>query len=277
MLEPLAAMKRIYPLLLTFCLTITLVGQKNVDLKLDLTSTNGLTSCFDFLLRSPDGQGIDLAGQNYRLFYDASQVSFLDQKISNRLDQEAYSKLDILKSEDQSIGFVSISTDGRILSKKGVHLPRNGAWINTLNVCFSRKDDVPFDLTWANRKKTFSFATAEVAMSEWVHEEEQQILLPNELYDFSSVDAESSFDTEIVINVFPNPVVSDINVVFSDHIDGTILIKDIIGRQVVNQNLEDRKQLSFDLTDWPEGSYSVIVLNQDGGLIKSKKIVKISR
>ena len=257
-------------------LHVGLFSQKNVDLKLKHTGNDGEVSCFDILLRAPDGQGIDLAGQNYRIFYDALNVEFLRDRISHNLDKDAYSKLDIIQTSNHNIGFVSISTDGRILSDKGIHLPRNGTWVKTMNICFSHAEDQPLDLTWANRKKTASFATAEVAMSEWEHAERQQILLPNELYDFSSLDQEASLADEIVINVYPNPIVNHINLAFSHQIQGSVFVKDIIGRQIVRERLNGTMELQYNLGSWPEGTYTVMVLDDEGSLLKSQRIVKIN-
>ena len=255
----------------------SLWSQRNVDLKLQLSSSSSHESCFDVQLRSPDGYEIDLAGQNYRLFYNARDLSFNQKKLGSQLNNNAYSKPDVINTEDDNIGFLSISIDAKVLSPKGIALSKNGEWLNTLNLCFSRLTDNPFDLTWASRKKTLLFATAEVAMSEWVTEESQQILLPNALYDFSSIDEHNLLNSDLDISVFPNPVADYLNISFENHATGRILIKDVIGRQVALEEIEEVQSLRYDMTAWPEGSYTITLLNHSGERLSTENVIKINR
>ena len=270
-------MKSILIVLTTILLSVSLslTGQKNVDLKLKSSHSDATKNCYDILLSSPDGHDIHLAGQNYRLFYDADNLKFLTEEITHNLDPKAYADVDLLVSEED-IGFVSMSIDSRQLVDAGITLPKTGAWINTMNICFKRLNDRDYDITWANQRKTFSFATAEVAMSEWLNEGKQQILIPNEIHDFSSIEQNLIETAQQTISVYPNPVVQHVNVTFEAPYSGEVLVKDIIGRHVVADQISDETFLEYDLSAWPEGGYTVMILNQDGALVRSQALVKIN-
>ena len=253
-------------------------GQKQVDLKLTPSGTLSSAQCFDVMLRSPHGEEIKLAGQNYRLFYSADKLDFLADKIHNPLDGRTYSKIDLLHTEDHSIGFVSISIDGKQLSDKTVVLDRAGTWQKTISVCFDSQADRPIDLTWANAKKTALYATAEVAFSEWVNADEQQVLILNEVIDFSSVQI-VEIPTSLDVRIFPNPVVDEIQIQLNGaYKTQSLVIQDVIGREVIREKLvsQDNMILTFESHSWPEGMYTVHVLDGDGQSLSTRQIIKVS-
>ena len=269
-------MKTFTSFIFLFGLISTIGAQKPIDIKLKSSISKDKASCYDIQLRSPAGHDISLAGQNYRIFYNGAQTSFLEDRITHKLDRETYGKLDVINTVTGDIGFVSISLDSRIMTDKVVRLKRSGQWVNTLNVCFQHDANSLKELTWAHAKKTGQFATAEVAMSEWVDEDNQQILLPNEVIDHNK-DGDNLISGDIAVSVFPNPVAEVINIQFEGENEASdVLIKDIIGRQVVNAKINGADYLSYDLASWPEGTYMVMVLNEEGQKLASENIVKIN-
>ncbi len=263
--------------LLVFLLhNLPVSGQKHVDLMLKLNQSNEQTSCFDVLLRSADHQDIQLAGQNYRLFYDARNLSLIKERITRDLDEETYSKIDLINTEDKNIGFISISIDGRILDNGVKKLSKNGDWVRTLNLCFDRKNDYPYDITWASKKKTFLFATAEVTMSEWLKDDEQQVLIPNETIDFSSLENHSVSSIDLDISSYPNPMTEFFTVAFGHSYTGQIMVKDVIGRQVALESLDNSKLVRFNTTSWVEGAYTIMILDEEGNLAANDNIIKVS-
>ncbi len=270
-----------YPLSVIIILLIGMstwvTAQKEVDIMLKSSVITEQTGCFDILLRSAHGLDIDIAGQNYRLFYNADKLSFSKDRITYQLDNETYSKIDLINTEDDNIGFVSISIDGKALTKDVVNLSRDGTWKQTLNICFDRLNSESYDITWANAKRTSLFATAEVALSEWVSAESQQVLTPNEVYDYSSLDHMEDLMSTLSLRIYPNPVADYINIEFDQRQQrSALIIKDVIGREVINEDLIDVKNVIYSLADWPEGTYTVVVLDQDGRRLTSQNIIKIN-
>lgn len=269
-------MKTLIPFILFSAWFTVLGGQKPVDIKLKSSVSKDKASCYDIQLRSPAGHDIKLAGQNYRIFYNGDQTQFLEDRITNHLDRETYGKLDIINTVTGDIGFVSISLDSRIMTDKVLKLRRSGQWVNTLNVCFQHEANSLKELTWAHASKTGQFATAEVAMSEWIDEDNQQILIPNEIIDHNK-DGDNLASGDIIVSVFPNPVAEVINIQFEGENQASdVLIKDVIGRQVVNAKINNADYLSYNLDSWPEGTYMLMILDKEGQRLASESIVKIN-
>jgi len=229
---------------LGFC---SLFGQKPVDIKLQPTSSQDGASCFDIKLRSSAGHDINLAGQNYRMFFNGEKAAFRSDLTSHKLDKRTYGKLDVLHSVDNHIGFISLSLDSRIYTDKVVQLDRAGSWVTTLNVCFDHNQGETLDLTWANARKTSRFATAEIAFSEWVDADNQQILLPQEVEDFSSADFKD-VGTNLALTLYPNPASEYLHVELNGNTETRkLIIKDIIGREYINQDFDGLEVKMYDI------------------------------
>jgi len=253
-------------------------AQKPIDLKISLNQNKGIQSCYDISLKSSNKHQILLAGQNYRIFYDAKKLNFIKEDSYSLLDPRSYSALDVLNTETQGIGFLSLSAAGRKLTDKTVYLEGDDIWTKTIHVCFERETENSFDLTWAHDGKTGAFATAEVTMSEWVDKDHHQILDINILEDFHSLKEADQSNENISLKVYPNPMVDYVNIQFEDLIEPEVLIiKDIIGREVVYDNISGKQNLSYDLVNWPDGTYTIDVLDNNSSRIYSKKVIKAGR
>jgi len=93
-------MKTIKSLVGLLCLLLTsqVFGQQQeYDIRFALSSSDCDTRqiCYETQIRSADGQTWNLAGQNYRIFYDASMAIFIDGSVSrtDNLDPNQYSDI----------------------------------------------------------------------------------------------------------------------------------------------------------------------------------------
>lgn len=255
-----------------------LTAQNKADLRLVVNNRIQSSNCFDIQLRSPHGENISLAGQNYRIFYNGSNLSFNKSQITSYLDNRAYGKIDIINTNTNNIGFLSLSIDARELGEKTVLLKKSAEWVSTLNICFDKIGDKEIDLTWADGDKTAVYATAQVALSEWMNSKRQQVLLWNELGSIQSDLNKELSSLEIKILTYPNPVIDVVNIDIKSGLADLnyIVIKDVIGREVVYDKIKNRNFLSYDLLNWPNGSYSVELFNAQNQKVKSEKLVKVT-
>lgn len=266
--------------LIAFLIVLITIGdsytQKPIDLKLQATpSVQEGTACFDVMIRSSAGYDIFLAGQNYRLFFNGQDTRFREDLISHDLDPSTYGKLDIQHTTSDNIGFVSVSLDSRKFTDNILQLDRKGTWAKTLNLCFDYDASKTLDLTWADTRRTSRFATAEIAFSEWEDADNQQILEPNVVSDFSSADF---VDTEekLVLSLYPNPTTDAMKVELNGNTGlRTLIVKDIIGREFVNESFDGKQVNTYDVSRWPEGSYTALVADQTGNILISEQIIKI--
>lgn len=256
-------------------LMITNVGAQNkVDLRLNQVSSSVDMSCFDIELSSSDKTEIKLAGQNFRIFFDANNVKLLDKSVKTFASQEAYSTPDIISTAQNGIGFFSLSLDARENNESVISLPSSGSWEKVASACFGPINERKFDLVWAN-DRTSHFASAQVALSEWAEDNKQVVLTPNMMIDY--IGKEAIKNSELLsLNVYPNPVANHINVDIKGQFDEgmTIMITDVIGREVVYQAVEGDDRLYYDLSNWPSGRYKVELLNDSGQVLHSESVIK---
>lgn len=271
-------MKSFCIVLILEALTACILAQNKVDIRLTPADRIQSANCYDIELRSPYGQDIMLAGQNYRLFYNSDKVEYLKSALHSYLDARAYSKIDLINTQTNNIGFLSISVDGRELGKNTVKLEHSGEWERVMNICFKKLEDSEMDLTWADGEKTWQFATAQVALSEWVNNKRQQILHWNVLESIKPGQTDLSANSTVDLTYYPNPTADIINIEIMTGASelSHLIIKDVIGREMVYDKIQNRTTLSYDMLNWPSGSYTLEMFDKDNRRIRKEKLLKIS-
>ena len=187
-------MKTIQTLMAIACLLSSSVifsqeeRQFDVSFSIDTIDCSSRQICYNTLVRTGDGSSWNLAGQNYRIFYDASMASYIDGSAERILDPSQYS--DILLTADfqnvdasafpgdlpfkATLGFLNYSVDLMNLTNGGIDLPANADYVPTTKLCFDVTQEVIdngsecLGLVWAQMGKTDGIATAFVEISEWV-------------------------------------------------------------------------------------------------------------
>lgn len=266
---------KIIPILFIALLThVSTYAQHKVDVRLDQVSLEANQSCYSIDMRSPYGESINLAGQNYRVFYDAKKAKLIEGAIGVKLSEKAYSKVDIINTTQNDIGFLSLSIDGRELNEYTTTVDHQGTWSEIATICFEHTQLVDFDLIWAD-ESTENFASATVALSEWVDDENQSVLLANTLISHLANNSNNKLEG-VEMNVFPNPVVDfvQIDILKMADNDMTLIIKDVIGREVAFENVIGPANLSYNLTNWPSGRYTVELVSKKGNTVYTESIVK---
>jgi len=161
------------------------VGDYGIRLTFDTLDCIQKTACFNVQLRTEDGNGWELAGQNYRIYYDASLAAWQSgtstlnglyqnfQLIEDIQDVDA-SITNSNLSFESSLGFLNYTMDLNDPSVGGVNLPEDGSWLTTSQLCFTLEDQLLDDPStcleaiWARDTLTAKYATSFVEVSEWV-------------------------------------------------------------------------------------------------------------
>jgi len=243
-----------------FLLAQFLNAQNQVTLRLSSPYQVAESSCYRIDMRTEDHKTIALAGQNYRLYYDADNLHFRPELTQSALDKTAYSELDIQHSEKSGYGIVSISVDAMQRNDKSVIV--NNKWINTIGICFDGKQQKSGDLIWADPKLTQQLATVELVLTEWTVSNRQEVL---EIQDYQHQDTEPSELASEAVSVFPNPSSGHFEYSLNKEIERTeqLTIHDILGRTVFQENLSiGTVSGTIDISNLPDGSYFVQVLDQ---------------
>ena len=80
-------------------------------------------------------------------------------------------------------------------------------------------------------------------------------------------------NSDLNINIYPNPAKYEINIDLKKEIQGQLTITNQLG-QIVKKHKIDGNEMKLDITNIPSGIYHVNIIDKKGKLITSEKIVK---
>ncbi len=225
-------------------------------------------------IRSPYRESIDLVLQNYRVFYDAENANVIKESIKNYTSEESIGALEVIVLEQNDKGFLSLSVDGRALNDYTTTIPSDGSWIKVASVCFKNISNNLYDIVWANDRSS-QFASAQVALSQWDAVDHQSMLEANLMIDHLG-NPFTSGDSNLDVSVFPKPVIDlmKVKIAAENSNAKTLLIKDVIGREVAIEKVSGLSVYSYDLSKWFSGRYTVELLDTNGGVFQSQSIIK---
>ncbi len=249
--------------------------------------------CYDVQLASADAVDLNLAGQNYRIYYDATQLEYDANSSRILLSKEKYTDL-IIKDNRQDIdasgagplafdnhlSFLNVGNDLKDELNGGIILPASGEWVSTTNVCFNLVNNSAVSASdhsifWARPELTQSYATAYVEVAEWIAPYKT---IPSTAAVYFDQELNTSGDElkwEHTPIVYPNPTPDKLTIDFAGQEALSIQIYSTNGQLVLeNRYPENTTQYSIDLGHLAAGIYQLRCLNKEGKQIV-KKIEKI--
>ncbi|MFK7980561.1 MAG: T9SS type A sorting domain-containing protein [Saprospiraceae bacterium] len=247
--------------------------------------------CYDVQLASADGVALNLAGQNYRLYYDGDQLNYDGASSEILLPKEKYTDLmikDNLQNIDASgagplefdrhLSFLNIGNDLKDEEIGGVILPADGSWRSTANVCFQLNENQTamakdFNVYWARPILTQSYATAYVEIAEWISPEQTRPAKAGIYFD-----QELSTSLEVVDNnalsVYPNPTKDKVFLEYEGKEAFSIQVYSAIGQLVLEDEYPaNSTRYSIDLGSFSAGMYQLRLSTATKQIVK--KIEKI--
>ncbi|MFK7983668.1 MAG: GEVED domain-containing protein [Saprospiraceae bacterium] len=200
------------------CFANSCTGLSNYELQLALNNVDCQTNtvCYDVQLRSSDGNNWTLAGQNYRLYYDAALGAY--QSGSSLLGNTDYGNF-ILNQDlqginttgtgslafEDSLSFLNYSIDLNNINTGGTTLPTDGSWLTTSQLCFTVTADLLntpsncFEAVWGRMNLTDPYATSFVEISEWVQDGVTQMAAGTVYNDLESADGQTACLVDLCI------------------------------------------------------------------------------
>jgi hypothetical protein len=250
-------------------------AQKLYDIRLEpMTISPNSKACFDVQLRSAQPQDLNLAGQNYRLYFDASILKYNEDFSVSYLPTDDYTALtlnqEILGADatgigtlpyEGNLGFLNFSMDLSDTENGGIILPADGEWKNTTRICFDlvNHDEPPSKgIHWARPELTDHYATAFVEVAEWVAPYETVPAKANEFQDLNIVSVEEEPIKNI--RVYPNPSVDHIMLELPQ--DGQVQIGmwDEGAKQVLSRTIEYQSEpYRIDVHQLAAGAYTLFI------------------
>lgn len=130
------------------------VDDYNIRMVLDSVDCTNDRFCYEVQLSSASGLPVNLAGQNYRLYYDGSKMSYFsgtsllpiptytDYTLSQNIENQDASATNGALSFEANLSFLNYTMDLNDLIAGGVILPANGSWVGTSQLCFNAAFDL---------------------------------------------------------------------------------------------------------------------------------------
>lgn len=279
-------------LLFFFGFPYLMMGQNQYKIRLniiDATSPNQV--CYEIQLANTNNKDLNLAGQNYRLYYNSENYFFDEHMTTSLLPKEKYTPL-IVKdnlagidalgigelSFDSKLGFINIGSDLIDTENGGIALPISGEWISTTVICFDRpniSDDVKHEIYWARPALTKEYATAYVEVAEWVKPNQTQAVSAEEYLD---IDLSTSITNAAVIDdikVYPNPTNGKVYIERKANTPTKMCLRSMNGALLLNHKSTNNQFInSLDLMNFPAGMYQLEII--DGINVTTQKIEKIN-
>lgn len=165
-------------------LSLVMFSQNKYEIRLEKQNQATVgKSCYAVQIRSGSDDAWHLAGQNYRLFYDASKATF---KSGESLLVEDYQQFRLVQdlsvdasnvegelSFAESLGFLNYSMDLLNTSEASALVPNDGSWLSTAQLCFEtvdvfeEEDQTSFCQVWARKDFTNKYAPFFTEISAW--------------------------------------------------------------------------------------------------------------
>ncbi len=196
--------------LICFCFGINL-GQ-SIDLVLTQSEVNSEDRivCFDINILNVSNQPINLAGQNYRLFYNSELLSFDEQLSTSLLSVGVYTDINIVQSEENvdgssingplsyedDLGFLNFFIDLNDTQNGGEIIEANGQHFPATKLCFDilgeDSEVCPF-LDLAEENVTQEYVTVVCNISIWQNSALQVSATINSITNIDPLNGNSCF------------------------------------------------------------------------------------
>jgi len=265
--------------------SVSLNGQVTLTLSEIAPRSQDENKCYQVNLSNHSSKDLTLAGQNYRLYYDASQALLKENSIISKLPA-SYTELKLVQHffdvdasgfgilpYDGHLGFINLSTDLLTYADNALVLPASSnSIIPIAEFCFSIEDGTTPAFTWAQDNLTHTYATAFVELTSTDGKRETKINIDN--YNVTHAGVTSTQEANVwSAKMFPNPFLNQLEITFYNALNDDAVLKmyDIFGQLVLTQHLSKGSQaIKLETSTVLNGAYFIEIEQKDG----SKSILK---
>ena len=178
-------MRYLYFSILLLLLPLFALSQ-NYDIRFNRSSINCSSRqvCYDVQLRPNGPVNFNLAGQNYRIFYNSALASYVSGVSTLPAQYQGFTLVQDVQdvnadavngplSFEATLGFLNYAMDLNDVQNGGIFLPEN-QWTSTSTLCFVVEQTVIdnpgtcLEFVWAREGLTDDYATAFVEVSRWI-------------------------------------------------------------------------------------------------------------
>ena len=239
-------------------------------------------------VRNTSEANLNLAGQNYRFYYDSEILSLDTEKSTSALPSTSYTDIafeghkkgiqaDKVNqiSFDDNLGFVNFSIDLHNLKDGGVNLSKDD-WTAVARLKFEVKEEsVAYDLVWGRDGATEKYATAFVEMQEWVSSSKLDKIDITFYGDLSSKE-EATKEVKLQAKVGPNPTSDYVHITLDNALtdEATVIVRDMTGKVVKSEMMSIGDiATQVNLSDITPATYILELLDNQASTISKERII----
>lgn len=183
-----------------------ITAQVGYDIRFALNEENSTPNlvCLEVQLKNTTEKQWTLAGQNYRLFYNSTKMSFNTGKSMLGNQYQSFTLVQKVEKLDASringnlpfakdLGFLNYAIDLNDVINGGIFLPTGNTWVTTTQLYFTVNTlDDDLALVWARDGSTHAYANSFIEIYEWKAANQTQATTGIEYHDFLIEKNESS-------------------------------------------------------------------------------------
>ena len=265
--------------LTTFCF-----GQVSISLT-EVETKSKQQDCFEIQLVNEQDEALSLLGQNYRLYYNSNEAQFIETSLTSYLSS-SYQDLKIVEhhhdidaegfgtlSFDDHLGFINISTDFDETSKNAIVLDQNKA-ITIATMCFENFSDDPIEISWAQKDRTHTYATAFVELA-LLEADGSRIAADITDFQVRNNDATKDLNSILDVSFYPNPFSDKLTIDFKSTLNADMQLKvyDLFGKlEMEHAAYEGQNKTIIDAAHLLSGAYVIELISNDSSI--AKQVVK---
>lgn len=252
----------------------TTINATHVDIRMVTETIHADELYVNIQIKNSDNHEMVLAGQNYRIYYNAAAME-LDQKGSKSLlNTKRYASIEFTQvlehmdaqgagelSFDEDLGYANFSIDLKDLQNGGEKLNAQSNWKTVARLKFRLNAAAnEFQAIWGREGKSDTYATAFVNVAEWKAPYNTVIAEVNAYGDYHETRSIGNTIDGVEVTVGPNPTTDFIQVNLSANLDeqSSAVIYDINGREVKRTRIgSGENQVRIDVSDLNGASYLV--------------------
>ncbi len=264
-----------------------------VDVRLTHNSINKIDNALyvDIDVRVENQDRLNLAGQNYRIYYPTSILSLNETDSKSQLSPEKYSKLQfssILENVeargqgaiifDDDLGFANFSVELLDNENGGARLTSQDGWVTIATLKFDILEEIKdVSMVWGRVGMSETYATAFVEIAAWDAPLHTSPVIIDEYIDFNlSISSLSLEGTTYDITIGPNPSSDFLEIRANKDLrsNTNVSIRDLSGKLAKKEQLTKGSSLySIDVSMLQSASYILDIADQSGKSLFTQKIV----
>ena len=276
-----------------FAGTSLIYGTSVVDVRLHHNSLDKSKNALyvDIDVRVDQRDHVNLAGQNYRIYYPSDLLSLDPEASKSQLPRQQYSKLlfsNILENIeargsgaltfDDDLGFANFAVELLNDQEGGFQLSGNDGWVTIATLKFDIVGEIEeVSMVWGRKGLSESYATAFVEIAAWEAPLQTSAVEIGQHIDYNlKIDAFTLEDQSYEINIGPNPSTDFITISTNKEFgsDLKVLVRDLSGKLVQREQLR-KGSVSYhiDVSRLQSASYVIDIADTNYNSLFSKKIV----